>query len=148
MDYDTFGNVILDTHPGFQPFGFAGGLYDSLTGLVRFGARDYNPQTGRWTAKDPVGFTGNFNLYTYANSDPVNLTDPTGKYAQCFYRNVGNLFLLFGIGSAGVGTVVGLGTIAGAGLGVLGVGLTGFALGIAINCAHGLNTFTATYCSD
>jgi hypothetical protein len=27
VDYDAFGNVILDTNPGFQPFGFAGGLY-------------------------------------------------------------------------------------------------------------------------
>ena len=27
LDYDSYGNVILDTNPGFQPFGFAGGLY-------------------------------------------------------------------------------------------------------------------------
>jgi len=40
MDYDEFGNVLLDTNPGFQPFGFAGGLSDQRTGLVRFGARD------------------------------------------------------------------------------------------------------------
>ena len=39
MDYDAFGNVTRDTNPGFQPFGFAGGLYDKDTGLVRFGAR-------------------------------------------------------------------------------------------------------------
>ena len=26
MDYDEFGNVLLDTNPGFQPFGFAGGF--------------------------------------------------------------------------------------------------------------------------
>ena len=43
MDYDEFGNVITDTHPGFQPFGFAGGLYDLHTRLTRFGARDYAP---------------------------------------------------------------------------------------------------------
>jgi RHS repeat-associated protein len=54
MDYDEFGNVLVDTHPGFQPFGFAGGLYDADTGLVRFGARDYDAVTGRWTAKDPI----------------------------------------------------------------------------------------------
>ncbi len=28
LDYDEFGKVTLDTNPGFQPFGFAGGLYD------------------------------------------------------------------------------------------------------------------------
>ena len=33
MDYDVGGNVILDTNPGFQPFGFAGGLYDQHTQL-------------------------------------------------------------------------------------------------------------------
>ena len=40
MDYDEFGNVTLDTNPGFQPLGFAGGLYDKETGLVRLGVRD------------------------------------------------------------------------------------------------------------
>ena len=30
------------TQPGLSPFGFAGGLYDDDTGLVRFGARDYD----------------------------------------------------------------------------------------------------------
>ena len=58
MDYDSFGNVLQDTQPGFQPFGFAGGLYDPDTKLVRFGARDYDPRTGRWTAKDPILFAG------------------------------------------------------------------------------------------
>ncbi len=58
MDYDEFGNVLYDSLPGFQPFGFAGGLYDGNTGLVRFGARDYDPQAGRWTVKDPVSFRG------------------------------------------------------------------------------------------
>jgi hypothetical protein len=43
MNYDEFGNITTDTNPGFQPFGFAGGLYDSDTGLVRFGTRDYDP---------------------------------------------------------------------------------------------------------
>jgi RHS repeat-associated protein len=58
MDYYEFGNVVADSNPGFQPFGFAGALYDRDTGLVRFGARDYDPETGRRTAKDPVGFAG------------------------------------------------------------------------------------------
>ena len=43
IDYDEFGNITNDTNPGFQPFGFAGGLYDADTGLTRFGARDYEP---------------------------------------------------------------------------------------------------------
>ena len=79
LDYDPFGRVVTDTNPGFQPFGFAGGLYDPLTGLVRFGARDYDANVGRWTAKDPLGFAaGDSNLYAYVGNDPVNLIDPTG----------------------------------------------------------------------
>ncbi len=81
MDYDEFGNVIEDTNPGFQPFGFAGGLYDSDTGLVRFGARDYDPEIGRWTTKDPIRFDGEDpNLYAYVGNDPVNNADPSGLY--------------------------------------------------------------------
>jgi RHS repeat-associated protein len=81
LDYDAFGNVLQDTNPGFQPFGFAGGLYDPGTGLVRFGARDYDSEVGRWSAKDPLGFgAGDPNLYTYVGNAPVNLIDPSGLW--------------------------------------------------------------------
>ncbi len=81
MDYDVWGKVILDSNPGFQPFGFAGGLYDQHTQLVRFGARDYDPETDRWTAKDPIRFDGrDTNLYGYTVNDPVNLIDSSGMY--------------------------------------------------------------------
>jgi RHS repeat-associated protein len=80
LDYDEFGQVTQDTKPGFQPFGFAGGLYDPDTKLVRFGLRDYDAETGRWAAKDPLRFDGgDANLYGYALSDPVNRIDPSGQ---------------------------------------------------------------------
>jgi RHS repeat-associated protein len=83
LDYDAFGRVVQDTNPGFQPFGFAGGLYDPDTGLVRFGARDYDPETGRWTAQDPIDFAaGDSNLYGYVLGDPINLVDPSGLYVE------------------------------------------------------------------
>lgn len=94
IDYDSFGYVLNDSNPAFEvPFGFAGGLYDKDTGLVRFGMRDYDPDTGRWTAKDPIGFAGgDTDLYGYVLNDPVNLIDPTGQ---------------FGIAGAIVGAIVG-----------------------------------------
>ncbi|WP_167527627.1 NHL domain-containing protein [Desulfosarcina alkanivorans] len=80
IDYDSFGNVLTDTNAALTvPFGFAGGLADRDTGLVRFGYRDYDPDTGRWTAKDPIGFAGgDTDLYGYVQSNPVNWIDPWG----------------------------------------------------------------------
>ena len=79
MTYDAFGRVTTDTNPGFQPFGFAGGLWDRDSGLVRFGARNYDPGTGRWTGKDPIGFEGgDINLYGYVVNNPINFIDSTG----------------------------------------------------------------------
>jgi len=79
MEYDEFGNVIQDSNPGFQPFGFAGGIYDQHAKLIRFGARDYDPETGRWTNKDPIRFAGgDTNLYGYVLNDPINWIDENG----------------------------------------------------------------------
>jgi RHS repeat-associated protein len=78
LDYDEFGNVIYDSNPGFQPFGFGGGLYDNDTKLVRYGERDYDPRVGRWIHKDPVGFEDGYDVYAYCENDPINQIDPTG----------------------------------------------------------------------
>ena len=85
MDYGPFGAVLFDSNPGFQPFGFAGGIYDRDTGLVRFGARDYDPEIGRWTAKDPIDFGGgDSNLFQYALSDPTSRLDLNGLWSLSF----------------------------------------------------------------
>jgi RHS repeat-associated protein len=83
ITYDTFGNILNDSNPNFKiPFGFAGGLHDIDTNLVHFGYREYDPQTGKWTAKDPIDFSGgDSNLYGYVLGDPVNFIDPDGLEA-------------------------------------------------------------------
>jgi RHS repeat-associated protein len=80
MAFDEFGRVLNDTNPGFQPFGFAGGLYDRHAGLVRFGARDYDAEVGRWTAKDPIGLGAGTNLFVYVRNDPISAKDPFGLF--------------------------------------------------------------------
>ncbi len=78
VTYDTYGNILSDTNLNI-PFGFAGGIHDKDTNLVHFGYREYDPHTGKWTAKDPIDFSGgDSNLYGYVLGDPVNLVDPEG----------------------------------------------------------------------
>ena len=97
VDYGEFGDILNDTAPGTQPFGFAGGLRDIDTGLTRFGARDYDPTKGRWVAKDPLRFGGGLlNLYSYVRADPVNHKDPTGLWVFGIGLSIGGQFLWWG----------------------------------------------------
>nr|MEC4314924.1 RHS repeat-associated core domain-containing protein [Thiotrichaceae bacterium] len=106
LDYDAFGQVLSDTNPSFQPFGFAGGLYDADTGLVRFGARDYDAEVGRWTAKDPIGFDGgDSNFYVYAHNSPNNFFDILGLSNKGMKRTKVNLQIGSDVVEAGKGCV-------------------------------------------
>jgi RHS repeat-associated protein len=79
IHYDEWGNITSDTSAGFQPFGFAGCLFDSDSKLCHFGSRDYDASVGRWLTKDPILFGGgDSNLYGYVLSDPINWIDPSG----------------------------------------------------------------------
>jgi len=84
IDYDSFGNVLVEEWPWlFVPLGFAGGLRDRHTGLVRFGCRDYDTEVGRFTAQDPLGDTGgDHDPYEYCVDDPVNAVDPLGLKSE------------------------------------------------------------------
>ena len=85
MTWDSFGNLLSDSNPSmFMPLGFAGGIVDPDVGLVRFGLRDYEPASGRWTARDAALFQGGSNLYAYAFNDPVNRRDPTGLFCVSY----------------------------------------------------------------
>jgi len=121
LAYDEFGQVTLDTTPGFQPFGFAGGLYDPHTQLLRFGARDYDPFTGRWTTKDPILFLGgDTNLFGYTWNDPINLIDPIGLWG---FGISGSESTELGLG------IVGAGQTGSAGFGVFGSGFSDINVG-------------------
>lgn len=83
IDYDPLGKITRDTNPGFQPFGFGGGLADPDTGLVHLGAREYDPATGRFTTPDPSPLAGaQLNPYVFGDGDPVNRIDPRGLQAS------------------------------------------------------------------
>jgi RHS repeat-associated protein len=79
LRYDSFGKVLSDSDPSFVlALGYAGGIADNKTGLVRFGFRDYDAAAGRWTARDPSLYLGGTNLYEYAGNNPILGTDAAG----------------------------------------------------------------------
>ncbi|WP_217208954.1 polymorphic toxin-type HINT domain-containing protein [Streptomyces sp. AC550_RSS872] len=71
------------TWPGTK--GFVGGTKDASTGLTHLGAREYDPETGRFLSVDPVlDLTDpqQINGYAYSNNSPVTFSDPTGLYCD------------------------------------------------------------------
>ena len=49
------------------------------TGLFHMGARYYDPGSGSFLSTDPLGHRECPDLYSYANGDPINFIDPTGR---------------------------------------------------------------------
>ena len=66
-----------------QPFSYNGrwGYYrDAETGLYYCQNRYYDPDTGRWLTRDPIGFAGGVNVYNYGFNGPVMGADPSGLF--------------------------------------------------------------------
>ncbi|GGV19489.1 hypothetical protein GCM10010182_46340 [Actinomadura cremea] len=80
--FTPFGNIrSLDedaTWPNDK--GFLGATQEP-TGLTHLGAREYDPDTGRFISVDPIlnqADPQQMNGYTYANNSPATYSDPTG----------------------------------------------------------------------
>jgi RHS repeat-associated protein len=82
-DYDAFGNKINSTGSTPNSYLYRGEYFDSDLGLYYLRARWMNPLTGRFMSRDPNA--GNLidpkslHKYTYADGDPVNAVDPSGR---------------------------------------------------------------------
>jgi RHS repeat-associated protein len=86
-DYDPYGQwkVVSDTSSSdYKMFlGYAGYFYHAASGLCLTKYRAYDPQTGRWLSRDPIGEEGGLNLYAYVSNRPLNNTDAFGLYSAC-----------------------------------------------------------------
>lgn len=76
-EYLPFGEVHSLTGAITNNLRFPGQYYDAETGNHYNNFRDYKPEIGRYVQRDPIGFAGGINPYTYPNN-PVNNTDPMG----------------------------------------------------------------------
>ncbi len=93
--YDNGGNPLTsDLGSPISVIGnrylWQGREYSRSTGLYNFRARWYDPVTGRWLSKDPIGISGGLNQYVFCNNNGVNFVDPLGHNA--YVIRIGNKF--------------------------------------------------------
>jgi RHS repeat-associated protein len=102
FDYQPYGEQLV-LAAGITPsFGFTGHFRHQASGINLTHYRGFDPGTGRWLSRDPLGEAAGLNLYAYVYGDPINLVDPTGEH-PCAVAAVG-------------GAIVGLAYSAGGGL--------------------------------
>ncbi|MEO7100730.1 MAG: RHS repeat-associated core domain-containing protein [Luteolibacter sp.] len=77
-EYDAFGNTPVSEGAAPCSFGFSTKMQDVETGLYYYGYRFYDPATGRWSSKDPIGESGGFNLYGFVNNSGTGAVDMLG----------------------------------------------------------------------
>jgi len=77
--YTAFGEQVSGVD--FARFGYAGTWgYQANPGFpfLHVGARYYDPATGRFLQRDPIGIAGGLNVYAYAWNTPTISVDPDG----------------------------------------------------------------------
>jgi len=79
-EYGPFGEVIRASGPQAKanPFRFSTKFQDDETSLVYYGYRYYDPNTGRWPNRDPIGEKGGLNAYGFVGNAPISKVDPFG----------------------------------------------------------------------
>ncbi|WP_431969202.1 RHS repeat-associated core domain-containing protein, partial [Actinacidiphila sp. bgisy160] len=95
---DPFGVPRTEDSNWRSHRGYLGGTDDTTTGLTHLGAREYDPDTGRFISADPILDIArplSLNGYAYSANNPVTLTDPTGMDygcggGSCAYMNDGS----------------------------------------------------------
>jgi RHS repeat-associated protein len=68
------------------------GQREDPTGFYWRGARYYDPVAGRFLSADPAGFEGStWDLYSFANNDPINQFDPDGRFGKGMAYGIGDV---------------------------------------------------------
>jgi len=112
FEYDAFGNQI--NHTGSTPnnYLYRGEQYDPDLGMYYLRARYYNPETGRFLSRDPKEgkpwIPPSLHSYLYANGDPVDGIDPSGREVLIGYSFINSSITKAGayLALAGVGASI------------------------------------------
>ena len=85
LEYDAFGKVISSTGSlAAFSYQYSTKPVDPITGWLDYGLRWYDPETGRWPSRDPIGESGGANLYAFVGNNSINAIDVLGlKENKC-----------------------------------------------------------------
>ena len=123
---NPFGENLQNLDP-ISPWIFATKHYDSDTGLVDFGDRQYDPSIKQWTSPDSDPRAAEEDLYSYCNNNPLKYIDPNGQWRINF-----GFAIPLGVGAARGGAA----GAAGGPLGILLGILAGAAIGLTVDAVQ------------
>jgi len=85
-DYGPFGEPLRESgeYAKLNPYRFSTKYTDDETGLLDYGHRYYDPVTGRWPSRDPIGEEGGINLYGFVANDALGKMDMLGAIEVTF----------------------------------------------------------------
>ena len=78
MAYDPYGRTTTVSGTILPTKQYARYYAHMASGLYLTKYRAYDPNTGTWLSRDPMGERGGLNLYDYVEDDPINATDFLG----------------------------------------------------------------------
>ncbi len=87
-DYDLWGGRTKITGTVESEVGYTGHHHHGKSGLMLTWYRAYDPVTGRWLSRDPIGEAGGINLYGYVSNNPVRYFDPNGESLRDTILNI------------------------------------------------------------
>jgi len=148
--YSAFGELVEGTA---HRYGYAGAYgyqtdADVYGGpgafpFLHVGARYYDPATGRFLQRDPIGILGGLNVYAYVRNRPMSYLDPNGLD---FTGALEDAAVGAVVGGTYCGTCLGVtGGMAGGGPGAVAGGLAGGAVGSISGWCGG---FVSHYIAD
>ncbi len=132
--------IVFCATKAFADNGFTGQASD-VSGTYYLRARCYDPETGTFLSKDPIGISGGLNSYQYVANDPVNLIDPLGLFGFWDYTAA----LASYVGGAITAITGAAATSAGLATSEIGVGVPVAAGGIYIIAQGGSSMATSGY---
>ena len=108
-EYAPFGEAY--NVAGSERFRFTGEAHDDPTGFTHLRARQYDPETGRFTGADPIlgslSHPQTQNRYAYVSNGPTGTTDPSGMCELiCLTVILLGALLVAGVATAALAQVV------------------------------------------